>query len=44
MSDRIGVMREGKLVCVASPENMTEERLMELYLGIAQEEICNERQ
>ncbi len=35
MSDRIGILREGKLIKIVSPENMTESKLMEMYLGIA---------
>ncbi|WP_066645013.1 sugar ABC transporter ATP-binding protein [Christensenella timonensis] len=44
MSDRIGILREGELVSIISPENLTEEKLMGMYLGIAQEESQNERQ
>ncbi len=41
MSDRIVIMREGKLLeIVDSPEELTEERLMEIYLGINQGEVA----
>ena len=38
MSDRIGVLREGELVSIEDPKNLTEEDLISLYLGMSKEE------
>jgi ribose transport system ATP-binding protein len=35
MSDRIGILQEGRMVRIVSPENLSEEKLIEMYLGIA---------
>ncbi|MEA4853740.1 MAG: sugar ABC transporter ATP-binding protein [Christensenella sp.] len=43
MSDRIGILREGSLVSIQSPEDLTEEKLLAIYLGVAQEESQHER-
>lgn len=34
MSDRIAIMREGRLVGMVAPENLTEEKLLKMYLGL----------